>query len=40
MPIVYVVIGLAIGFVAYRSSEAFKRKHNVTPGISRRSYGL
>jgi Protein of unknown function (DUF2510) len=31
MAIIYLIIALAIGFVAYRSSEAFRREHNVTP---------
>jgi amino acid transporter len=29
--IVYLVIGLVVGFVAYRSSEAFKQRNHVTP---------
>jgi len=29
--IVYLVIGLVVGLVAYRSSESFKKKNNVTP---------
>lgn len=27
----YLVIGLVIGFLAYRSSETYKRQNNVTP---------
>ncbi len=27
----YLVIGLVVGFVAYRSSESFKQRNNVTP---------
>ncbi len=28
---IYLLIGLVIGFIAYRSSEKYKRDHNVTP---------
>jgi hypothetical protein len=29
--IVFLIIGLVIGFIAYRSSESFKQKNGVTP---------
>jgi hypothetical protein len=29
--IIYLAIGLVIGFIAYRSSERYKRDHGVTP---------